>query len=52
VGDPGGGTYQVTFLGTSYGVVIGQGGAAGENNDVFRTFNAGRTWSAVMPKLS
>jgi hypothetical protein len=52
VGDTSGGTLQVTFLSRSFGVVIGQGGATGENVDLFRTFNGGRTWSQVVPRLS
>jgi hypothetical protein len=52
VGDPSGGTYQVTFLSRSVGLVLGQGGATSESVDVFRTSDAGRTWSQVVPRLS
>lgn len=52
VGDSSGGTYQVTFLSRSFGAVLGQGGATSENVDLFRTFNGGRTWSHVVPRLS
>jgi hypothetical protein len=52
VGDSSGGTYQVTFLSRSLGLVLGQGGATGEIVDVFRTSDGGRTWSHVVPRLS
>ncbi len=52
IGDPSGGTYQVTFLSRSDGVVIGSGGTNGEGVEMFRTFNGGRTWSQVVPRLS
>jgi hypothetical protein len=52
VGDTSGGTFQVTFLGRSSGVVLGQGGATNEKVDVFRTSDGGRIWSRVIPRLS
>ena len=52
IGDPSGGSYQVTFLGRSVGVVLGQGGATSENVELFRTSDGGRTWSHVVPRLS
>jgi len=52
VGNTSGGTFQVTFLSRSSGVVLGQGGATNEDVDVFRTSDGGRTWSRVVPRLS
>lgn len=52
IGDPSGGTYQVTFLSRSDGVVLGAGGTNGGEADLFRTFDGGRTWSQVVPRLS
>jgi photosystem II stability/assembly factor-like uncharacterized protein len=52
VGDTSGGTFQVTFLSRSSGVVLGQGGATNESVEVFRTSDGGRTWSQVVPRLS
>jgi hypothetical protein len=52
VGDTSGGTYQVTFLSQSLGLVLGQGGATNENVDLFRTSDGGRTWSKIVPRLS
>jgi photosystem II stability/assembly factor-like uncharacterized protein len=52
VGDTSGGTYQVTFLSRSFGLVLGQGGATNENVDEFRTSDGGRTWSKAVPRLS
>jgi len=52
VGDTSGGTYQVTFVSPSVGLVLGQGGATSENVDLFRTSNGGQTWSKIVPRLS
>jgi hypothetical protein len=52
VGDTSGGTFQVTFLSRSSGVVLGEGAATSEAVAVFRTSDGGRTWSQVVPRLS
>jgi photosystem II stability/assembly factor-like uncharacterized protein len=52
IGDTSGGTFQVTFLSRSSGVVLGEGAATSEDVDLFRTSDGGRTWSRVVPRLS
>jgi hypothetical protein len=52
IGDGSDGTDQVIFFGRSDGVVLGGGGGTDEQLDIFRTYDGGRTWSKVAPRLS
>jgi len=52
IGDTSGGTGNVIFFGRANGLLTGQGGATGEAIDIFRTSDAGKTWTKIVPRLT
>lgn len=51
IGDTSGGTGNVIFFGRAHGLLTAQGGATNEAVDIFRTSDAGRTWTKIIPRL-